>query len=218
MQSLKEAQQRATTSNLKFLRRYWKTTWVLLYCETSFRLPLVQAGLSINKYSYAAFIRPAEGFSMANAVVSYAYDTDRVLSLNAWTILPKGKTTTCGKSEVVDSIDRSYGSISSSLRNRSFGAVGDVFAYESAVENNGFFTMHRWDFQMNDPARDAGRWHAPGICVDIFSSSAEGCLAFGFFHESKIWILIDFDFQVLADVLSGFFVEILPAFAGWGDG
>ena len=120
------------------------------------RVSVGSDGTVVRTLRYAVRILVREGREEAVARAVYTTGTERVRSISAW-LLPRGGTPKLyGKKETVDSIlatNDLYDEGRVSYINASEQAdTGDIFGYETVIEERNVFSQFRFQFQDNLPA------------------------------------------------------------------
>ena len=105
----------------------------------------------------AYLVRTPDGRDAAVAHAYYSADTDKVLSLKAWTIPAAGDVISYEKKDIVDKAKFDKSTVATSARLQIISAKGDalpgsIFAYEAVIEDRGVFAEIPWYFQSHEPS------------------------------------------------------------------
>jgi hypothetical protein len=114
-------------------------------------------GRRVQTLAFALKILSREGRRRAEARAVYTPDTAKVRDLNAWIVRPSGDSTHLGKSAVVD-VAVSGNDVYNEARVRVIDASdeiqpGEVFGFESVIEQQAEFNQLVWSFQGRLPVR-----------------------------------------------------------------
>lgn len=131
-------------------------------------------GTLLRTVRHVVRILEREGRDEAVARVVYQTDSDKVKGINAWLIRKVGETKDYGKKEVVD-----IALVSNDLYNEARSALiiaeddaepGDVFGYESVLEERSIFSQFHFGFQSDIPVLKSrfvlnmpAGWKADGV-------------------------------------------------------
>ncbi len=112
-------------------------------------------GTVVRTVRHAVRILEPEGRSEAVASVVYQTDADKVKDLNAWLIRRAGKAVEYGKKETID-VALAENDLYNEARSRLISAAraaepGDVFGYESVIEERNIFSQFSYRFQYDIP-------------------------------------------------------------------
>jgi hypothetical protein len=120
------------------------------------RVSVGSDGTVVRTLRYAVRILVREGRDEAVARAVYTTGTERVRSINAWLIPRGGVPRAYGKKETIDSIlatNDLYDEGRVSFIDASDHAdTGDIFGYETVIEERNVFSQFRFHFQDNLPA------------------------------------------------------------------
>lgn len=105
--------------------------------------------------NYAVRLLKREGKEYAVASSTYLKSASKVKDLKAWLIRSNGTVKSYGKEQVVDVISNPNDVYDEYrikiIRGSDDADVGDVFAYQTVVEERPLFTQDKWEFQDNLP-------------------------------------------------------------------
>ena len=120
------------------------------------RVTVTSDGTVLKTVRYAVRILVREGREEAVARAVYTTDAERVRSINAWLIPRGGALRVYGKKETVDRIlannDLYNEGRVTYIDGSDHADTGDVFGYETVIEERNVFSQFRFQFQDNLPA------------------------------------------------------------------
>ncbi len=120
------------------------------------------AGVFTTRTRLAVRILTKDGTNDAVARVPYNTSSDRVTSLEGWLVRSSGEVVSFRKKTVIDvaiyeNARELYGEARAKLISaKDESDVGDVFAYESMIENNALLSQRAWSFDRALPVEYSG--------------------------------------------------------------